>query len=202
MKMKFYSSRTSPFARKVRVAVLELELEGLVEETMTDYNANEQDFLATNPLGQIPALATEKGELLPGSDLIIEYLQGRAGSLTSLPRGSARWLALRRQTLANGLLEAAVSILLESRRPAGEQSPGWIERKRAAIIRTLDALETEAAHLLTEKPSVVEITIGCAMGYLDFRFASLDWRQTRPALAGWYEGFAQRPSMIATQPIG
>jgi glutathione S-transferase len=202
MKMKLYSSRTSPFARKVRVAILELELEGLVDEVMTDYNANEAEFLAVNPLGQIPALATEKGELLPGSDLIIEYLQGRAGSLTSLPRGSARWRALRRQTLADGLLEAAVSILLESRRPAGEQSPGWIERKRAAIIRTLDALEAEATQLLAEKPSVVEITIGCALGYLDFRFASLDWRQARPTLAGWFEGFSQRPAMLATQPVG
>ena len=164
MKMKLFSSKTSPFARKVRVTILELGLEGLVEEVFTDWSANEPEFLATNPLGQIPALITEKGETLPGSDLIIEYLQTRGGTLTSLPRGSARWSKLKRAQLADGILEAAVSILLESRRPEGERSPSWVARKQAAIERSLDVLELEAETLLTEVPSVVEITTGCALG--------------------------------------
>ena len=201
MKMKLFSSKTSPFARKVRVTILELGLEGLVEEIFTDWSANETAFLAVNPLGQIPALTTEKGENLPGSDLIIEYLQTRGGTLTSLPRGSARWAKLKRANLADGLQEAAVSILLESRRPASEQSPAWIARKQAAIERSLDALETEAGELLTELPSVVEIGVGCALGYLDFRFTTLDWRSRRPALAAWYALFAERPSMLGTAPL-
>jgi len=200
MKMKLFSSQTSPFARKVRVAVQELELDGLVDEIHTDvYNAT-ADFLTINPLAQIPALVTEKGETLPGSDLIIEYLQSRANSLTSLPRGSARWGMLRRRNLAEGILEAAVSMLLESRRPDGEKSPAWMARKTEAIQRSLDVLEADVDQLLTEKPSVVEIGIGCALGYLDFRFATLDWRRNRPALTAWYAAFAERPSMLKTVP--
>lgn len=198
--MKLFSSQTSPFARKVRVAVHELELDGLVEELATDaYNAD-AEFLAANPLSQVPALITEKGETLPGSDLIIEYLQSRAHSLTSLPRGSARWGMLRRRNLAEGILEAAVSMLLESRRPDGEKSPAWMARKTVAIQRSLDVLEADVGELHTEKPSVVEIGIGCALGYLDFRFAALDWRQNRPALTAWYAVFAERPSMLKTAP--
>ncbi len=201
MKMKLFSSKTSPFVRKVRVTLLELGLEGLVEEVFTDWSADEPAFLAANPLGQVPALITDKGDALPGSDLIIEYLQTRGGTLTSLPRGSARWAKLKRLNLADGLTEAAVSVLLESRRPASEQSPAWITRKQAAIARSLDALEQEASELLPEVPSVVEIAVACALGYLDFRFGTFDWRQGRPALAAWYAVFAERPSMVNTAPM-
>jgi len=201
MKMKLFSSKTSPFVRKVRVALLELGLEGLVEEVFTDWSVDDPAFLAANPLGQIPALVTDKGEALPGSDLIIEYLQSRGAGLASLPRGSARWTQLKRAGLADGLTEAAVSILLESRRPATEQSPAWIARKQAAIRRSLDALEADASELLTEAPSVVELSVGCALGYLDFRFAALDWRAGRPQLAAWFAVFAERPAMVATAPV-
>lgn len=201
MKMKLFSSKTSPFVRKVRVTILELGLEGLVEEVFTDWSADEPAFLAANPLGQIPALISEKGEALPGSDLIIEYLQTRGGTLTSLPRGSARWAKLKRLNLADGLLEAAVSMLLESRRPEGERSPSWTSRKHAAIERSLDALEAEAEELLTDVPSVVEIAVGCALGYLDFRFTAFNWRSSRPALAAWYAVFNERDSMAKTAPV-
>lgn len=200
MKMKLFSSNTSPFARKVRVVIQELELDGLVEEILTDTAASDPAFLAANPLAQIPALITEKGEALPGSDLIIEYLLTRGGSLTSLPRGSARWPQLKRRNLAEGILEAAVSALMESRRPEGEQSRHWIARKTDAITRSLDALETEAGQLLAETPSVVEIGVGCALGYLDFRFPALKWRDQRPLLSAWYAVFAERPSMLKTAP--
>ena len=94
-----------------------------------------------------------------------------------------------------------MSILLESRRPEGERSPAWMNRKQAAIERSLDALEREAEQLLAEQPSVVEISVGCALGYLDFRFAALGWRANRPTLAAWYAVFAERPSMIGTAPL-
>jgi glutathione S-transferase len=200
MKMKLFSSKTSPFARKVRVAIFELGLDGLVDEVFTDWSANEASFLAANPLAQIPALITEKGQPLQGSDLIIEYLLTRGGSLTSLPRGSARWPRLSRKNLADGVLEAAVSILLESRRPDGERSAAWIARKTDAIQRSLDALEQDADQLLTDTPSLVELSVGCALGYLDFRFAALDWQRNRPALASWYASFVERDSMVKTAP--
>jgi len=201
MKMKLFSSKTSPFVRKVRVSLLELGLEGLVDEVPTDYIQGDAAFLAANPLGQIPALVTDKGEALAGSDLIIEYLLSRGSGLASLPRGSARWSRLKLAQLADGMTEAAVSVLPETRRAAGEQSPGWIARKEAAVRRSLDALEAGAAELSAETPSVVEISVGCALGYLDFRFARLEWRQGRPALAAWFASFAERPSMLATVPV-
>ena len=200
MKMKLFSSKTSPFARKVRVTIFELGLDGLVEEVFTDWSANEPEFLAANPLGQIPALVTDKGVSLPGSELIIEFLQTKGGSLTSLPRGSARWVQLKRRNLADGLTEAAVSLLLESRRPESERSPAWAARKTAAIGRALDALEAEATELSQTEPSSVEIAVACALGDLDFRVPQIPWRDAHPALAGWYTLFAERPSMLKTAP--
>lgn len=202
MKMKLYGSKTSPFARKVLVAIEELELGSLVERIGVDPFDPPPEFLAANPLAQIPALVTEKGECLPGSDLIIEYLMGRSRGLTSLPRGSQRWAALRRANLADGITEAAVAMLLESRRPTERQHQPWTERKRAAVLRGLDQLEQEAAGLLSEQASTTEISVACALGYLDFRFPELQWREGRPALAAWYAGFSQRPSMQRTAPPG
>lgn len=201
MKMTLYGSRTSPFSRKVMVAVEELNLGSLVERVMVDPFQPTPEFLVANPLAQIPALVTEKGETLPGSDLIIEYLQTRGRGLASLPRGSQRWAVLRRAALADGLLEAAVAMRYEELRPEQRQHAPWIERKQVAVIRCLDALESGAAQLLTEVPSVAEIGVGVALGYLDFRFAALDWRQQRATLAQWYAGFAERPSMLKTRPV-
>jgi glutathione S-transferase len=109
---------------------------------------------------------------------------------------------LRRATLADGVTEAAVAMLLESRRPPERQHLPWNERKRAAVLRGLDQLERDAAGLLGEQPSTTEISVGCALGYLDFRFPELQWRDGRPALADWYAGFSQRPSMLRTAPPG
>lgn len=201
MKMLLFSSRTSPFARKVRIAVEELQLSSLVEQRFVDPFAPSAELLAANPLAQIPTLVTEKGQSLPGSELIVEYLQTRGHGLTSLPRGSQRWAALRRLQLADGMIEAAVSMLLESRRPAGNQYPPWIERKREALRRSLDALEQDAGRLIEDVPSVVEIAVAAALGYLDFRFPDLAWREGRRGLHSWYETFASRPSMQATQPV-
>lgn len=202
MKMKLYGSKTSPFSRKVLVAIEELDLGSLVERVGVDPFNPPEEFLAANPLAQIPALVTEKGECLPGSALIIEYLMGRSRGLASLPRGSQRWAALRRATLADGVTEAAVAMLLESRRPPERQYLPWSERKRAAVLRGLDQLERDAAGLLAEQPSTTEISVGCALGYLDFRFPELQWRDGRPALTAWYAGFSQRPSMQRTAPPG
>lgn len=201
MKMMLYASRTSPFSRKVMIAVEELNLASLVEQVLVDPFQPTPEFLAANPLAQIPALVTEKGETLPGSGLIVEYLQTRGHGLTSLPRGSQRWAALRRAALADGLLEAAVAVRYEGLRPAERQQLPWVERKLAAIQRSLDALEASAGQLLSDPPSVVEISVGAALGYLDFRFAALDWRHGRSALAHWHAGFAERPSMLKTRPV-
>lgn len=201
MKMKLYLSYTSPYARKVRVAIHELGLSDLVGETPVDPYSAPADFLEVNPLSKVPALVTEKGEKLFDSKLILEYLQTRGRGLATMPRGAQRWTLLRRLQLAEGILDAAVAIRMERVRPPEFSFQGWIDRQSAAINRALDALNAEAAELLHEGAiRTVEITVGAALGYLDFRHPQLEWRNGRERLASWYFTFAQRPSMLATRP--
>lgn len=202
MKMKLYLSLTSPYARKVRMAAHELGLADLVSEVIVDPWNAQSDFLGVNPLCKVPTLVTEKGETLPDSKLIVEYLLTRGRGLAALPRGAQRWALLRRQQLAEGILDAAVAMRLEqAMRPQEFRFQGWLDRQTAAINRSLDALELEAGELLHEGPiRTVEIAVGAALGYLDFRHGPLEWRQNRPRLASWYFSFAQRPCMQATQP--
>lgn len=201
MKMKLYLSLTSPYARKVRMVAQELGLADLVQEVLVDPWNAQADFLDVNPLCKVPTLVTEKGETLPDSKLIVEYLLSRGRGLAALPRGAQRWALLRRQQLAEGILDAAVAMRLEQLRPPGFFHQGWVDRQTAAINRALDALEPEAGELLLEGPvRTVEIAVGAALGYLDFRHGRLEWRKGRERLASWYFSFAQRPCMQSTQP--
>lgn len=202
MKMKLYSSKTSPFARKVRVVAEELGLGEMIEEIFVDpfAAAPEPGFLAANPLSRIPTLVTDKGEALPDSRLIVDYLQTRGRGLAALPRGSKRWAALRRHEIADGMIGAAVASVLEKRRPESIIYTAFLDRQTAVIQRALESLSLEADHLSVEAPSVVDITVAVALGYLDFRLPYLEWRKGHEPLAAWYTAFAQRPAMVKTQP--
>ncbi|MGH8429110.1 MAG: glutathione S-transferase family protein, partial [Solimonas sp.] len=133
--MKLYCSKTSPYSRKVRVALEELRLSEQVEEVMTDPFAPTPEFLAANPLSRIPTLVTDKGEALPDSDLIIEYLDAKYHGLAPLPRGTKRWTARRRQKIAQGIIDAAVATLLEKRRPESIIYHAFLDRQAQAIER-------------------------------------------------------------------
>ncbi|MGH8456488.1 MAG: glutathione S-transferase N-terminal domain-containing protein [Stenotrophobium sp.] len=200
MKMKLYCSSTSPFARKVRVVADELGLGDLIEEVMTDPFNPAPEFLAANPLSKIPTLVTEKGEALPDSKLIVEYLQTRSHSLVSLPRGSRRWATLRRGQVAEGIMDAAVATQLEKRRPESIIYPSFLDRQREIILRSLDVLTLELDALSLNMPGIVEITTAVGLAYLDFRLPYLEWRKQHEALSAWQNEFAQRPSMVKTQP--
>jgi glutathione S-transferase len=202
-KMKLYSSKTSPYARKVWVVAHELGLADRIEDVPTDPFKPQAEFLAANPLSKIPALVTETGLCLLDSALIVEYLQTRERGFAPLPRGARRWHLLRSQQLGEGILSAAVASRLELRRPPEFVYQPWLDRQAAAIQRALDALEGEAAGFLhTGAVRVAEITIAVALGYLDFRLPQIDWRHNRERLWHWYQAFAQRPSMQRTQPVG
>ena len=198
--MKLRYSPTSPYVRKVMVMALETGVEDRIERIPTNVWDPATDIAADNPLGKVPALTTDGGELLYDSPVICEFLDSlHDGVKLFPPSGGARWTALRRQALADGILDAAVGRLLEGKRPDGERSDGWIGRFIRAIGRSLDVLEDEA-DALGDRVSIGHVTIGCALGYLDFRFADDAWRDGRPALADWYDGFAERRSMIETFP--
>lgn len=200
MKMKLYCSLTSPYSRKVRVTLEELGLADQVEQVITNPFAPSPEFLAVNPLSKIPALVTERGEMLPDSRLILDYLVHKKPGLAALPRGARRWELLRRAQLAEGVIDAAVATVLEKRRPESIHFMQFLDRQREVITRTLDVLNAEAGHLALQTPGLCEITTGVALGYIDFRLPYLEWRKTREALANWYSVFAQRPSMQQTQP--
>ena len=113
--------------------------------------------------------------------------------------GAERWLVLRRQALADGVLDTAVSILIEQRRSESERSQYWLTRWTAGLNRSLDRLEAE---IITFPPQIdlSQIIVGCALGYLDFRLPELTWRSDRPNLTEWHEKFATRQSMVETIP--
>lgn len=200
MKMKLYCSPTSPYSRKVRVVAEELQLCDLIEEIMIDPFNPPPEFLAANPLSTIPVLITDRGEALPDSNLIIEYLQTRGHGLTSVARGSKRWATLRRGQIAEGIINAAVATVLEKRRPESIIYPTFLDRQREKILRSLAVLRLELDALSVDSPGVVEVTVGVALAYLDLRMPYLEWRKEHEALAAWQDTFSLRPAMVKTQP--
>lgn len=196
MKLRF--AATSPFARKARVCILELGLADRVEQIPAD-PWTDPAVRSANPLGKVPALELPDGVTLYDSPVVCEFLDVEAGGSLFPPRGPKRWRSLRRQALGDGLAEAVIRRFIELRRPPEQQSAAVIARQSEAIAYTLATLEAEAQSLL-EPPTIGEIAIGCALGYLDFRDPDEGWRATHPDLARWFAVFDARPAMQATRP--
>ncbi|MGH6932513.1 MAG: glutathione S-transferase N-terminal domain-containing protein, partial [Dongiaceae bacterium] len=137
--MKLRYSPTSPYVRKVTVSALETGLHDRVSRVPTVTADPASGLTRDNPLGKVPALLTDEGEALIDSPVICEYLDSlHAGPKLIPAAGPARWTALRREALADGILDAAILRLLEGRRAAGEQSAGWIEKQKNVIGRAFD----------------------------------------------------------------
>lgn len=197
MKLRF--APPSPYVRKAAVVAAELGLEDRIEHIPTNVWAPDTDIGESNPLGKVPTLVLDNGSVLYDSPVVCEYLDSIAGGGLFPTPGPARWDALRLQATGDGILDAAVLRLLESRRPESQRSPDWMARQKRVIDRALELLEGEAG-AWGDRLDIGVITVGCALGYLDFRFPDDDWRSGHPTLAGWYETFSQRPSMQATVP--
>jgi len=196
--MRLFYSEASPFARRVRVTALEKGID--LELVATNVFDEDEQFLRINPLGKIPALITDEGVNYCDSSVICEYLDQRTRSKRLIPATpSARVAMLRRDYMALGIMEAAVRLIVESRRPEGTQWGLWVGRQEKAINRTLDAIEQEL-HEWPEEISLAHVTLGCALGYIDFRHAFINWRRGRGQLADWYEDVAARASMQDTAP--
>jgi len=202
MKLRF--SPASPYVRKCLALAHEVGLAGRIDVVPTATADPTSGLAKENPLGKIPALIAKDGQVFFDSPVICEYLDSLHRGPKLIPaRGKARWVALRRQALADGLLDAALLRRYEGARPAHERSATWDEKQKNVVARTLDALEKEAKDLgkpKAKRTTLGHIAIGCALGYLDFRFAAENWRNGRPNLTRWYEDFSKRPSMAATVP--
>jgi len=201
--MKLFMSPTSPYARKCRIILRELDLGRLVQEVPVDL-ADRTELRKVNPLGKIPALVLDDGSVLLDSPVICEYLDD-LGNGKFFPKPNVwgdtkgRWKALTLAALGDGLCDAAAARRQESLRPAQQQSPETLEKHLTAIALTLDALE-RLAPKFSGYPTVGELAIGCALGYLDLRSPDLNWRRGRPQLAAWFEKFEKYPSVQATKP--
>ncbi|WP_428851514.1 glutathione S-transferase [Imbroritus primus] len=202
--MKLLFAPTSPFVRKVMACA---HLTGQVEQIeLLDSAAHpvrrDPRIAAHNPLAKVPTLILADGQALYDSRVICEYLASRAGSTSIFPTaGPARWTALTRQALGDGLLDAALLARYElTARPTEVQWPTWREALLTKVSACLASIDAIAPELSTEQPTIGEITIGCGLGYLDFRFPEFDWRAGHANAARWNEAFQRLPAMQATRP--
>lgn len=198
MTLKLYSHPASPFGRKCKVVAHEL---GIQYEMVVVNARDDEELRKLNPLKKIPILVLDDGSTLFDSRVICEYLNEFGGGRffpgkNMLRQNTGQWKALGLQALADGIMDAAVALRYET---TGEdkRNPDHIRRYTATINAGLDALE----HMkFADPPTIGEIATGCALGYLDFRYADMHWRANRPKLAAWFEKFSQYPSMLATVP--
>ena len=200
--MKIFYSATSPYVRKCLVAAHELGLRERIELVPAAPHPVNRDpaVVARNPLGKVPTLITDEGAILYDSRVVCEYLNTLGKGQLFPGAGSARWTALLEQSLADGMLDAAVLIRYETfARPEQLRWPEWISGQTEKVISGLIEIERRAASFAW-RIDIGTITIGCALGYLDLRLASLAWRTHYPAVAAWYEQVGARESMLATRP--
>ena len=201
--MKLIFAPASPFARKVRVLIIELGLQDSV--TLVDAGAvspvsNNGDLNSVNPLGMLPALKLDNGDSLSDSPLICEYLNDLADGPFFPSDANRRFRTLGLQALADGMLDLSVALRYETTfRPEQLRWQTWIDFQNEKVQRGLDKLES-ICNQFEPTPLIGEITVACVLGYLDFRFADMDWRTGRPALTDWFEQIMLLESLANTRP--
>ena len=202
--MKLIGSLTSPYVRKVRVVMAEKKLD--YQHELEDVWGNDR-ILASNPLGKVPCLVLPGGEAIFDSRVIVEYLDTRSPVSRLIPEGSRERIEVRTwEALADGVLDAAILARLEQTWPgrsAEQRSPAWVDRQMHKVQASLAAISTG----LADKPwcsgihlSLADIAIGCALGYLSFRFPQIGWREAHTNLARLADKLEARQSFIDTVP--
>ena len=202
--MKLIGALTSPYVRKVRIVMAEKKLDYQFE--LEDVWAN-QAILKSNPLGKVPCLVLEGGEAVFDSRVIVDYLDTRSPVSRLIPDGNRERTEVRTwEALADGVLDAAILARLEQTwagRSAEQRSQAWTDRQLGKVDAALVAMSTG----LAEKPwcsgnhlTLADIAVGCAVGYLDFRFPAIDWRERHANLARLYDKLSTRTSFIDTLP--
>jgi glutathione S-transferase len=205
MTMKLIGSATSPYVRKVRIVMAEKKLD--YQLLFEDVWSPATTIVASNPLGKVPCLVMEGGEAVFDSRVIVEYLDTLSPVGKLIPtQGRERAEVKTWEALADGLVDAAILARLEATwadRADNERSAAWIARQRSKITATLKAMSTglaEKAFCSGIHFSLSDVAVGCALGYLDLRFADIDWRDAHPNLAKLQEKLMQRPSFVETLP--
>ncbi len=195
--MKLYYSATSPYVRKVIACAIACGVLDQITRIETNPHASPHDLLAVNPMSKVPCLVTQDGFALFDSPVICEYLDATGGGSLFPPPGPVRWRALKWQAVGDGIMDAAVLRRLDMARPTEAERNAAMARQQAAIVRALDLLQADppANHL-----DIGSITVACALGYLDLRFAGDAWRDGRGKLAQWFAAMEQRPEIAQSAP--
>ncbi|MCS3448472.1 MULTISPECIES: glutathione S-transferase N-terminal domain-containing protein [Bradyrhizobium] len=196
--MTFRISATSPYARKVRIAVSVLGLEDQVKVSLADTYDPADQIRTENPLGKVPTLLLDDGRTIYDSLVILEFLNDLGGGEALIPRGSARIDVLVAHALASGMTDAALLRVYEKRwRPAEMHSEKWLAHHAGKMERALDAMEA-APFDWSDRPHIGAIAKACGLGFLDLRFGG-EWRKTRPKLVARLDDFSRRvPAFEAT----
>ncbi|CAG0971608.1 glutathione S-transferase [Methylophilaceae bacterium] len=200
--MKLLYSLTSPYARKVRVVAAEKRIDvEMIKVVLADPDCPVNQY---NPLGKIPVLILVDGETLFDSRVIVEYLDNRTPISRLLPQDhNARVWVRRWEALADGVCDAAVAAMQESRRAANLRDEAVIAKQMGKVERGLQALNDELGDskwCVDEMFSLADIALGCMLGWLDLRYKDLAWRKQYPSLARHYDEMMKRPSFSETVP--
>ncbi|HEX2581896.1 MAG TPA: glutathione S-transferase N-terminal domain-containing protein [Dongiaceae bacterium] len=199
--LKLRYSTTSPYVRKVSVVAIEIGMKDRIEYVATSVADPHSGLAKDNPLNKIPALILEDGQSLLDSRVICEYLDTLyGGSRFHPPSGEKRWWALKKQALGDGVLDAAVLRVMETRRPENLRSSDWDKRQSLKITQSLATFEDAAARGHLADWDIGSLTLVSALDYLDFRFPNEKWRDRSPALAKWHRAIGDRPALKETLP--
>ncbi len=197
--MKLYITEGSPYARIVRVVIIEKGFESRVEIIYAKTRMADSQYYQINPSGRVPYLIRDDGAALEESQLIVAYLDQLDGKpMFDLPAGDAGWEARRLEALARSLADGLAVWSRENARPANERSPTTIKHEAARAARMADVWEKEIGHPWMQGAlNMAQITLACALG-MEARNPDLHWRPDHPKLNSWYDRIAARPSLAAT----
>jgi glutathione S-transferase len=198
--MKLAFSPASPYVRKVTACAIKRGLDKQVERVKI--GTTDPELLKYNALSKVPTLILDDGTCLFDSPVICEYLDSVGSAPKLFPAaGPARWKALTQEALADGILDATQPRRREIALPQDEGRKSYIELQQGKVARALDEFEKQADSL-GNLDTIGEITIGCALGYLDFRYGNEPWRPGHPKLEAWYAKVAKLAPLAETVPVG
>jgi glutathione S-transferase len=197
--MKLAYSAASPYVRKVTACAVARGIDDKIERMKI--GTTDPALLPLNPLSKVPTLVLDDGLSIYDSPVICEYLDS-VGTAPKLfpPPGPARWKALTLEALGDGILDATQPRRREIALPLDEGRKSYIALQQGKVKAALAALEAEA-ETLGDLTTIGEITIGCALGYLDFRYANEPWRPGHPKLDAWYARVVKLPPLAETMPV-
>ncbi|MEO8545149.1 MAG: glutathione S-transferase [Burkholderiaceae bacterium] len=200
--MKLHWSPKSPYVRKVMVVAHKLKLlpQITLVRSVAAMRVPNTELMRDNPLSKIPTLVLDDGATLFDSSVICEYLNALAQGTLFPASGAARWQALRWQAFGDGMLDALILWRNERERLDISRSAELLQAFETKTHAALARLQVEAAELVDAPYAIGHVTLGCALGYLDFRFPDIDWRARAPAMASWFASQQLQSAWVATEP--